>query len=219
MLGLALSLMLGFGDPAVQADAARMAPRPSPAPTRFASDEYGVAAVIPSGMVRCPLPEGAVTSDHGFVVFVVAPRDCARATLDGPLPPAMGVFYGASTQDDVEPGFDRLDDATAALHLAQRYCGKGKVTPSALRLAGRPTAQCRKLTSRGRISLELTARYTPGPGRGPAVLTASLETTPRREAVDLRLFWRLTRSIRLCRPSDAPREVSELDCKRLGHRW
>ncbi|MBS0294841.1 MAG: hypothetical protein JSR45_00930 [Proteobacteria bacterium] len=218
MLGLALSLMLGFADPAWE-EAPRAVPKPSPAPARFASDEYGVAAVIPPGLVRCARPKEAVTSDHGFVVFMVAPKDCAYETLSGALPPAMAVFYGYSTPEDVEPGFDRLDDATAALHMAQRYCGKGKVAPSALRLAGRPTAQCRKLTGQGRVSLELTARYSPGPGRGSAALTASLETTPEREAADRRLFLRLARSVRLCRPSDAPPNGSKLDCRSLGRPW
>ena len=168
---------------AMMAAAVMMVSKPRPTPGAFVSQQYGLTLRTPAGGSYCALPEDWVGSDHGTVIFLVAPRRCFGAGypssgrgFDGDVP-RIEVFYGYDLEDGDQV---RPSPPCRAIGRAA-FLGQGRKL-------------CRTRHRRD-IEVSVEAKYQADEA-AKAILT--LVTTSGRLQADLARFRTLLGSARTC---------------------
>lgn len=187
---------------------------PRRAPSLFATDIFGLMALIPSGLTYCPIPPGWVGSNHGTELYLVAPTGCHRemgysSSDRGPLNsvPTISIFYAYNVPELELPGYE--GPPRNAEELRQLECDQPYLPlPDGLTLFGKPAVGCRY--DRGdEVKIRLVQLYRLEPsnqrktGEPPdCELEVTLYSSRKRLAEDLRIFGAITKSFALCTPAE-----------------
>lgn len=177
------------------------APVPRPAPPILASEEYGVAAMVPAGLIHCRRSESDFGPDHGRIVYLEEPAACdsfGAAAGDGAdMLPSLIVYYNFNLSDG------EYADGERAPRTARELIGLSCEHPrwlDGVTLLGKPAIGC-WTEHDGRIEAYTEVPYdlNSAPGAAPdAELGVRLVTTRARLAKDWPLFVQLAGSVYLC---------------------
>jgi len=155
---------------------------PRPAPALYATSNYALTFHAPPGTTYCPLPKHWVGSDHGTILFLEPPRDCAGAGY-----PSIGRGFTPDTVARIELYYGYATEDDPPSRPPCRKAGR-------LALLGRDRQLCRT-DEGGMISLTAAAPYSAA-SAAEAVLT--LRSRPDRLAGDLAVLRRFAAALRTC---------------------
>lgn len=162
---------------------------PIPTPPVFDAGSYALTFRSPPHTWICPLPDDWTGSNHGTIIFLVAPNACggvgypsSSRGFDGD-PPRIEVFYAYWSRAD--------DGPWPGSHCPGRVAGQ-------IYFAGRHRRLCEERHG-GILSLWT---YAPYRADTSAEVSVNLVTTPKRRDTDFKVFKAMVATVRPCLVTD-----------------
>lgn len=157
-----------------------------PAPSVYATPNYGLTFQVPPNSFYCPLPEDWVGSDHGTLIFLESPGGCGGSGY----PSSVRAFERDVARIEIFYSYDMsefVDEEYAPVPVPCDAVARS-------RFLGHDTPIC-KTTEDGTIILRAEAKYE---ADAAAEAAFTLVTTDDRYANDFAIFQALLASAKPC---------------------